>query len=369
MADLLDTFVTGLTAVSVPLLLLAIALHFASECVRNRGWFNILRAALGPRRAPRFREVLLAYFAGAGLGTVVPARANDLVKLAVLRRGRRRRPFATMLATLVPETIPETVMGALLLAWAVAAGYVTSPVGPDAVPGFLANPLVAAPVFVLAIAVLFLLVRTVRRRAAGLWAALKAGFAILRSPGAFVRHVAAWQALARPVRIAALMCYLAAFGITATPLAALVVMAVEGGTRVRVAPAGAALRAAVLATALPLATGGATGPEAAAAFSLQLRAVSGMWTFALSVLVLAALIGTVSPLRILRTVRAMRLHARQRQDAVHAAHADGLQDVALRAHELEPPAVAAGGGGRAVQLAQARGVDEGEAGEVQHEVA
>ncbi|HEU4978317.1 MAG TPA: lysylphosphatidylglycerol synthase domain-containing protein [Solirubrobacteraceae bacterium] len=369
MADLLDTFVTGLSAVSVPLLLLAIALHFASECVRNRGWFNILRAALGPGRAPRFRRVLVAYFAGAGLGTVVPARANDLVKLTVLRGGRPGRRFATMLATLVPETIPESVMGALLLAWAVAAGYVTSPVGPGAVPSFLANPLVAAPAIVLAVAALVLLARTVRRRAAGLWAALEAGFAILRSPWGFVRHVAAWQALARPVRIAALVCYLAAFGLTATPLAALVVMAVEGGTRVRVAPAGAALRAAVLAGALPLATGGGTGPEAAAAFSLQLRAVSGMWTFAVSVLVLAALLGTVSPLRILRAVRATRLHARQRQDAIHAAHADRLQDVALGAHELQAPAVAARGCGGAVQLAQARGVDEGEAGEIQDKVA
>ena len=70
----------------VPLLAAGLLLHLTADLVRNRGWYGVLRAVGPEHRDLRVRDVQAAAFAGGSVNAFVPARAGDLVKLAVLRR-------------------------------------------------------------------------------------------------------------------------------------------------------------------------------------------------------------------------------------------------------------------------------------------
>src|SRR4051812_47100387 len=90
--------------VDATLLVAGLVLRMLAEAIRNRGWLTILRAAY-PKSALRWRDVVVAYFAGAGLGAVIPMRGNDLIKLALVRRKVEDAHYGGLAATLVPETL------------------------------------------------------------------------------------------------------------------------------------------------------------------------------------------------------------------------------------------------------------------------
>src|SRR5215210_1107437 len=74
------------TSVSPWWLAAGVALHLLHLVVRIRGWFNILRAAYPDAHELRYRDVVAAYFAGAGLNAVVPARGGDVMKLYMVKQ-------------------------------------------------------------------------------------------------------------------------------------------------------------------------------------------------------------------------------------------------------------------------------------------
>ena len=78
----------------IPLLVFGLVLHLVADLVRNRGWYGVLRAAGPEYDTLRVRDVQAAAFAGGSVNALVPARAGDLVKLAVVRR--RGAPDARM---------------------------------------------------------------------------------------------------------------------------------------------------------------------------------------------------------------------------------------------------------------------------------
>src|SRR4051794_24937491 len=130
----------------VPLLAVGLVLHLTADLVRNRGWFGVLRA-VGPEHGDlRARDVQAAAFAGGSVNAFVPARAGDLVKLAVLRRRLPESRMPTLMATLAPETLFEWFAGALLLSWALALGYMPTSIAVDALAGAADHPVTAAVV-------------------------------------------------------------------------------------------------------------------------------------------------------------------------------------------------------------------------------
>src|SRR3954470_9558876 len=106
--ELLEGMPTSVAGVALAPLILGLALQLVSECVRTRGWYGVLRAAYPEKRRLRVRDVVLAYFAGAGLGAIVAARGNDLVKVFALHRRMGGGRAATTVATFVPEGVTET---------------------------------------------------------------------------------------------------------------------------------------------------------------------------------------------------------------------------------------------------------------------
>src|SRR4051794_39015476 len=87
-----------------------VLLQVVSHVVRSRGWFNILRATFLRERELRARDVVAAWFAGAGVNGVVPARGGDVVKLAFIHRRIRGASYTSLIATALPETAFESLV-------------------------------------------------------------------------------------------------------------------------------------------------------------------------------------------------------------------------------------------------------------------
>jgi hypothetical protein len=288
-------------------------LHLAADVVRNGGWYGVLRAVGPEHRMLRLRDVQAAAFAGGGVNALVPARAGDLVKLAVLRRRLPDARFPTLAATLVPETLFEWVVGAALLTWALAAGYLPVSIFAGTLAGGAKHPVTAAVAVAVAAAAIAAGITLTRRRARTstrrLSHDLAAGLAILRHPGAFLTGVVSWQLAARVIRLGAIACCLSACRLPGGLAAAAVAMAVDGGTRLRFAPASAGLRVGLLAYALPAATGTAVSLGAVIAYLAVVKTVRTACSLVIAAAVLVATFGSHSPRRALAALRRLRAAA------------------------------------------------------------
>jgi hypothetical protein len=281
-----------------------LVLHLLADVVRNGGWYSVLRAARPGDRALRRRDVQAAAFAGGGANVLLPARAGDVLKIAMLRRRAPDAPVATLVATLVPETLFELCVGVVLLAWALSEGYlpVGEAVGALAHAGVHTGTAVVAGAVVVAGAILGAS-RFLRRRGRRFARDVAAGMAILGRPRDFVTGVVSWQLAARFIRLGAIACCLAACGLPAGLVAAALAMAVEGGTRLRFAPATAGLRVGLLVYGLGATIGGAVSIGPVIAYTVGIRSIRSLMSVAIAVVVLGATFGTRSPRRALSLAR------------------------------------------------------------------
>jgi hypothetical protein len=290
-------------------LVAGVVLHLTSQVVRMRGWWHILRAAYPGCRTLRARDATSAYLAGAGLNALLPARAGDLVKLAVLHKRIPGSCYTTLAATSVPETAFETLCGAALVAWALALGFLPIPLVPGEIPGpdvswYLTHPVTAWLVTAIAVWTILLVGGSLHRRCRTIARRLGQGFAIFRSPRNYTIHVAGWQALGRLIRLASLACFLAAFALPAGPRTALLVMAAQGGGRIiPIAPVSAGLRIAMLSYGLVELSDQAIDPAAVAAFTFGVSAVLFVVMLAISIVLIGRELQTRSPRLALRRAR------------------------------------------------------------------
>ena len=229
-------------------LVAGVVLHLGSQLSRGRGWHTIVCAAHPADDRPRRRDVLLTWIAGAGASGVLSARGGDALRILLLRR-RMTTTCPILVGTLAAETIAETALGALLTAWALSSGFV---------PG-LHRPTLAGVLLIAAGVLLVLLaVRQAARRIPALARACadgRRGLALLGSPGRYLRRVVPWGVLSRLLRLGALLCLLAAFGLPVSLTAALVVMvAHSSGRLVPFGPAGAGASLGLLVAAFPAVT-------------------------------------------------------------------------------------------------------------------
>jgi Lysylphosphatidylglycerol synthase TM region len=240
-------------------LVLGVALHLANQVLRGRGWCAIVRSAAGGDDGLSRRDAIAAWVAGAGAGGLVSARGGDAVRVLLLRRRMPEAGCPMLAGTLVAEGAGECASGAMLLAIAVVIG-----VGPQLGASTATVVLVAA-----ALALIAALLVTARRfpRARRIAAGVGRGCAPLRAPGAYARCVFPWQLASRACRLGALACFLAAFGIPATPAAVLLIAFAQGGSRMLpFAPASVGAGVALVAASFGPVTGSAVSAERLAAF-------------------------------------------------------------------------------------------------------
>jgi uncharacterized membrane protein YbhN (UPF0104 family) len=279
------------THVNVPLLLLGVLLHVASQMVRTRGWHTILKASYPESPTFTANHTMRAYLAGSGINSVVPARGGDVVKLWLLHRRIPGARYPTLAATFVPETIFETLFGSLLVAWALYMGFLPVPTTSGDLPQFdvsfaLSHPVWASVIVVALAAVIYVVVRWLRGQVVDLAARLRQGVAILGTPRRFVTGVASWQLLSRIIRLLSLAALMGAFKLPVTVTTVVLVMAAQGGGRIiPVAPASNGLRLIMLSYGFVEVTGQRVDIAAITAFTVGVG---------LALMVTGLLVGLVS---------------------------------------------------------------------------
>jgi uncharacterized membrane protein YbhN (UPF0104 family) len=213
-----ESFFGRLASVHWQFLALAVLCHLIRTGAVSRAWFNILRSSYPDERF-RWREIYGAYVAGVGVNAIIPARVGDLAKLYIAKRRVPGSTYTTLATTQVSLTVFDLAAAGALFLWALAAGVLPGlsllPNLPDA-NWFLVHYKLMLNIFfvalVLAVVVLVLAAHKIqdfRERVAR-------GFATFRDRGAYLRRVAAWQALDWTLRFVAIYWFLRAFGIPAS---------------------------------------------------------------------------------------------------------------------------------------------------------
>ncbi|QEC48202.1 hypothetical protein FSW04_11925 [Baekduia soli] len=336
-----------------PLWLVAgVLAHLAAQVVRIRGWWNILRVAYPAQAAGlRHRDVTVAYLAGSGINGLLPARAGDVVKYTILHRRLPGSRYSTLAATSLPETLFESALGAVLVVWMLARGFLPVPAAPGDLPGpdastVVEHPVLAAASVAAAVLLTVVVLRWAGRRSRVLLDRLRQGLTILRRPRLFMTGVATWQALGRVIRLGSLACFLNAFGLPATVGTAVLVMAAQSGGRiVPIAPVSTGLRIVLLAYGLVEVTGRPVDPGAITVFTVGVSATLFVVMLAISVTIVARELGAHTPRGALRAARAVDVATPVAAPvAVQAGHAAVIRSTArapgwLRAAaRRDPPA-------------------------------
>jgi len=299
----LDTALDSLSRVDPRLILVALLFHLANLGFRSAGWRNILRAAYPDRPVPLF-GIAGAYAAGVAVNSFIPARGGDAVKVALVRARIPGSSVPTIVSSMGVVSLFDAMIGAVAIGMLTAFGVLPSPPGlpqlPAVAPLVAGHPLVTIPAVLALVAAAVLLGRRFGPRLLGIWAGLKAGTAILKTPRRYVSEVVPLQLSAWVCRIGAAYFLLAAFGVPATISSALIVVVVGGLSTLVPTPGGVGTQQLFLAYFLQATASTAT----LVAFSLGMQAT----ITALNVVI--GLTATMLMLRTLRPAQALRAQMR-----------------------------------------------------------
>jgi hypothetical protein len=291
-----DGLTDALAGADGRLLTAAIVLHVCGQVARGLAWRGVL-AATWP--AVTRRQACAWHVCGAGLTGLLSVRGGDAVRIVLARRELAGATWPALAGTLCAEGSFEVACG-LVLALATVWLGVDTLHGP-------APPLLAAIAAAGAVVALITLRSARGRRLAR---EVGRGLAVLRQPRRWASQVLPWQVAARALRLAAVSCFLLAFGLPAAPAVVVAACAAQGsGAIVPLPGGGPATMAAALLVALPIAAGHPLAAGAVTALAIAWPAAVTIVGGTLSLALLLALTG--GDLRGLRQV-------------VRAAHANRL---------------------------------------------
>ena len=238
----------------------------------TRAWQNVIKASY-PKERVRWRSILGAQLAGAGVNAIIPARGGDAVRIVLAKRGIPRSSFATLLSTLVVLTLVDFVVAGSFLLWALADGVLPGTSVLRRLPSFdfgwvLRHPGTAVLVVVIALLVVLMVVLWFAESLLGLRERIARGFAILGDWSAYVRRVVLWQAADWTLRLVAVFWFLDAFGLPATLRSAVLVQVAQSlATVIPLSPSGIGTEQALLLYLFR----GKTGRATLLSFSVVMR--------------------------------------------------------------------------------------------------
>jgi uncharacterized membrane protein YbhN (UPF0104 family) len=207
----------------------------------SRAWRNIIQGAY-PQARVRWRSIIGAVFAGAGVSAIVPARGGDAVRVVLAKRSIEGSAYTTLASTVVLLSLFDFVVAGSLVLWAAAAGVLpgANVLGSTFDFGWAVHhPGTTAKVAGLVLVILVIVLLWFAEQIGDFRDRIAQGFAILRDRGAYLRCVALWQAADWLCRLVSVLFFLHAFGIPATLHNAVLVQA-----------------SAALASLLPITPGG-----------------------------------------------------------------------------------------------------------------
>jgi uncharacterized membrane protein YbhN (UPF0104 family) len=288
-----DGVTDALAGADARLLAAAVALHLCGQVARGIAWRGVLAATWpGVTR----RRACAWHVCGAGLSGVLSARGGDAVRIALAKRELNSATWPSLAGTLAAEGSFEAVCGIVFALAAVWIGVDTLAAPSPLVVGAAALVLAVAAVLALRCARARRIAREVGR-----------GLAVLREPRRWLRQVLPWQVCARVLRLAAVTCFLLAFGLPAAPAVVVAACAAQGsGAMVPLPGGGPATMAGALLVALPIAAGHPVDAGAVAALAIAWPAALTTVGVTVSLALLTGLTGARSPRALLRFVRALR---------------------------------------------------------------
>ncbi|HEY3766802.1 MAG TPA: lysylphosphatidylglycerol synthase transmembrane domain-containing protein [Gaiellales bacterium] len=273
-------------------LAIALALHLLSLLVRAGVWRGILAAAF-PDRPVRMRSAVWSYLAGVGANVVAPFRGGDVVRIFTIRRELGGASVTTIVSTLVAETAFGAVVVAAMVAATIGLGWLPPIVRlPDArafeFSFYADHPAVVAVALALAGGAVLLGAEWATHHLRGFGQRAIQGLWILRTPGRFLRIVAAPQLVDWALRIATAYALLAAFGIPARLRYAVLAVVIDSvSTALPFTPGGIGAQQGLLVFGL----GGAAGSAQVMAYSIGAQAVIMAFNLLLGVVAVFALFG------------------------------------------------------------------------------
>jgi len=288
-------------SVSVPLLVLALALQSGQTLLNAGAWWNVLRAAY-PAAPPAYRQVLGAYGGGIALNVVLPAQGGTVAMLAFFRR---RIAGATVLGLL--GAAPVQSLFFIVVGGAVWAGLLASrPETFHLKYAWLYNH----PALALAAAVVAAVVaRAAWGRFRTRLAAVTEGGAVLRTPRRFVCGVLGLQFAAYVLRMSVFATFMRAYGIPVSLGSVLLLMGISAvSSTFSVTPGGVGTQQA-LATVVLRDT---ASSQTVAGYSLGQQLILGAWDLVFGLTLLWSTIGLTATRDL-----AWRRHRPDRPEPLH----------------------------------------------------
>jgi glycosyltransferase 2 family protein len=275
-------FLSRLTAVHWPALIVGLLFYALNLVLRSRASFNVLRAAY-PRERFRWLDVAGAYVAAYGANAVFPARPGDVIRLFLLHRSVPNSSYPTLAASFLVENIFDTTIGVLILVYAFTQNVFPKPPDFSKLRAFDLSFLAAHPRFTLflltTLAVMSLVAFAVlSTKVRAFWQRVRQGWAILRDRRRYLRQVAALQFAGWLARFVCFWFMLEAFGIGGSVHHVLLVFAVAAvSSMVPLTPGGAGVQQALLVKVFS----GTAGVGAVAAYSVGQQIAIAAFSFAL----------------------------------------------------------------------------------------
>jgi uncharacterized membrane protein YbhN (UPF0104 family) len=238
----------------------------------SRAWRNVLAAAY-PEERVRWPAIYAAYIAGVGVNAIFPARAGDVVRLAMAHRAVKGATYTTLVSSSLVLAIVDSACAIALFIWAVTQDVFPSI---DALPSlpsfdfawFLDHPQVSQIALVIAVFGLIALAIWIRSNVEEFRSHVGQAFTILRTPARWLRTVVVWQLADWTLRLTTIWFMLAAFGIDQSVRNVLLVQASQSlATLVPVSPGGVGTEQAFLVYTLR----GQAPRSALLAFSVGMR--------------------------------------------------------------------------------------------------
>jgi uncharacterized membrane protein YbhN (UPF0104 family) len=292
--DAIDSFLEYVGSIGWSAVVLALLCHLGKIAARTRAWHTILAAAY-PDAPVRWRSVGGAYVAGQGVNAILPARSGDLVKLYLVKDRVDGATYPTLAASLVVLAVFDVVAGLVLVAWALKGGVLPGLDVVSRLPSLdwlwlFQNPRLGAVTAVVLLLLGFALGLWAAGRVDGFRTRARQGFAVLGTPGLYLRGVVAWQVLDWGLRLATISFFLVAFRLDAGVHEALLVQVAESlSTVVPLTPAGVGTEQALLVYVFA----GEQPGHALLSFSVGMKLILIACNVALAGVALALLLRTV----------------------------------------------------------------------------
>src|SRR6478735_1412261 len=205
-------------SISLPILVLALALHTCEMLLNALAWRNILRRAY-PRSDVSYRVILGGYGGGVALNAFLPAQAGTVAMLGIYRAQIQASTALGLVGAGVVQNAFYVVIG-------VAVGIALIVTRQGALDPQFGSLYAHAVLVAVGAIVLGVVAWVVVRRCKAL-AGAREGVAILEEPRVYAAQVLAVELAAYAVRAAVIGLFMRAYGLPVSPQSVLLVLAVN----------------------------------------------------------------------------------------------------------------------------------------------